>query len=39
MEWMRRMNGHPGEKLEVGGDVGLVRTVTDALRATATAKV
>jgi DNA-binding HxlR family transcriptional regulator len=39
MEWLRRMNGHPGEKLEVGGDVGLVRTVTDALRATATAKV
>lgn len=39
MEWLRRMNGHPGEKLEVGGDVGLVLTVTDALRATATAKV
>lgn len=39
MEWLRRMNGHPGEKLEVGGDVELVLTVADALRATATSKV
>lgn len=33
MEWLRRMDGHPGERLEVGGDIGLVLTLTDALRA------
>lgn len=39
MEWLRRMDGHPGEALEVGGDVGLVLTVTDALHAAASLKV
>lgn len=39
MEWLRRMNGHPGEGLEVGGDVGLVLTITDALHAATALKV
>lgn len=39
MEWLRRLNGHAEEGLEVGGDVRLVLAVTDGLRATATSKV
>jgi len=32
MEWLHRMNGGANEGLEIGGDVGLVLTLTDALR-------
>lgn len=33
MEWLRRLNGHSDEGLEIGGDVGFVLTLTDALHA------
>lgn len=36
MEWLHRMNGSANEGLEIGGDVALVLTVTDALRAAGT---
>jgi len=32
-EWLNRMNGGGDRGLEIGGDVGLVLTLTDALRA------
>jgi DNA-binding HxlR family transcriptional regulator len=33
-EWLHRMNGGANEGLEIGGDVSLALTLTDALRAT-----
>jgi DNA-binding HxlR family transcriptional regulator len=39
MEWLRRMNGGGNSGLEIGGDVGLVLTLTDALRAAGTTSV
>lgn len=33
MEWLRRMNGGANEGLDIGGDLGLVLTLTDSLRA------
>ncbi|HKO38331.1 MAG TPA: winged helix-turn-helix transcriptional regulator [Solirubrobacterales bacterium] len=39
MEWLRRMNGGANEGLDIGGDVGLVLTLTDALRAAGTTNV
>jgi DNA-binding HxlR family transcriptional regulator len=39
LEWLRRMDGHGNEGLEVGGDVGLVLTITDAIRTAAVSKV
>jgi DNA-binding HxlR family transcriptional regulator len=39
MEWLRRMDGHPSEGLEVGGDVSLVLSLTDAIRAVRASKV
>jgi DNA-binding HxlR family transcriptional regulator len=38
-KWLRRMNGDPNEGLDIGGDVGLVLTLTDALRAIGTTRV
>jgi DNA-binding HxlR family transcriptional regulator len=39
LEWLRRMNGGGNEGLDIGGDVGLVLTLTDALRAAGTTAV
>lgn len=39
MEWLRRMNGGAHEGLDIGGDVGLVLSLTDSLRAAGTTKV
>jgi hypothetical protein len=33
------MNGNPNGGLDIGGDVGLVLTLTDALRAVGTTRV
>lgn len=38
-EWLHRMNGGADEGLEIGGDVSLVLTLTDALRAAGTTSV
>lgn len=38
-EWLHRMNGGADEGLEFGGDVSLVLTLTDALRAAGTTRV
>jgi DNA-binding HxlR family transcriptional regulator len=39
MEWLRRMNGGGNGELDIGGDVNLVLTLTDALRSAATTSV
>lgn len=39
INWLRRMDGSPNEALDIGGDVGLVLTLTDALRATGRTRV
>jgi DNA-binding HxlR family transcriptional regulator len=39
LKWLRRMNGSPNEELDIGGDVSLALTLTDALRATGAARV
>lgn len=39
MEWLSRMNGGGNRGLEIGGDVGLVLTLTDALRAAGATRV